>query len=104
MSTGRLNTWEPRRWSTWKVFCLQNIFFHTRFFTEQLDSRKDAVSLLCAVGFYARPATTSEEQELFSRVVSVSPYPTKTGKGNTIEAKVAVVTVSAGNTVIATGQ
>lgn len=55
------------------------------------------MSLLCAVGFYARPATTSEEQELFSRVVSVSPHPAKTGKGNTIEAEVAAVTVSAGN-------
>lgn len=62
--------------------------------------------MLCldTVQFYARLATTSEEQELFLRVVSVSPHPTKTGKGSTIQAKVPAVTAPAGNTVIATGQ
>lgn len=52
-----------------------------------------------AVGLYATSAIANQEQELFLRVVSVSPHPTTTGKGNIV-----TVTAPAGNTVIATGQ
>ena len=88
-----------------KVFCLQNILFHasliltSRFFSDQPKYRKKAMSSHHAVGLYARSATANQEQELFLRVVSVSPHPAKTGKGNIV-----TVTAPAGNVVMATGQ
>lgn len=51
------------------------------------------------VGLYARPIIANQEPELFLIVVSVSPCPAKTGKGNIV-----TVAAPAGNIVIATGQ
>lgn len=88
-----------------KVFCLQNVLFcaslilMSRFFSDQLKYRKDVMSHQHVVGLYARPIIANQEPELFLIVVSVSPCPAKTGKGNIV-----TVTAPAGNIVIATGQ